>query len=138
VTVVVKNGFDYLSLALENRPAEGGYRKPVADHWRNRCPFEARCGQQLTLMAGSNGRVLILRGKRHGQGTGGARPARVESAGGRTVRGSELRGHPEDLIESELFGHSKGSFAGAAERQDRKIPEGRRGGTLCSWSKWAI
>ena len=36
--------------------------------------------QQLALMAGTNGRVLIYRRERHRQGTGGARHPRHEPA----------------------------------------------------------
>jgi len=40
-----------------------------------------------------------------------------------------LRRHPEELIESELFGHIKGSFTGASENKIGKF-EKADGGTL--------
>jgi two-component system nitrogen regulation response regulator NtrX len=127
VTVVVKNGLDHFSLALENSrlKADAGSR------WRilgESVPMKA-LRQQLALMAGSNGRVLI-----YGEsGTGKELVAHALHA--LSPRAAEpfvevnCAAIPEDLIESELFGHNKGAFAGAAEAKIGKFQKAD-GGTL--------
>jgi two-component system nitrogen regulation response regulator NtrX len=112
VTVVVKNGLDHLSLALEN----SRLKADTGSRWRiigESVPMKA-LRQQLALMAGSNGRVLI-----YGEsGTGKELVAHALHA--MSPRAAEpfvevnCAAIPEDLIESELFGHNKGAFAGAA------------------------
>jgi two-component system, NtrC family, nitrogen regulation response regulator NtrX len=127
VTVVVKNGFEHHSLALENSRLKAG----TGSRWRiigESVPMKA-LRQQLTLMAGSNGRVLI-----YGEsGTGKELVAHALHA--LSARAAEpfvevnCAAIPEDLIESELFGHSKGSFAGATEAKIGKFQKAD-GGTL--------
>jgi two-component system nitrogen regulation response regulator NtrX len=127
VTVVVKNGLDHFSLALENSrlKADAGSR------WRiigESVPMKA-LRQQLTLMAGSNGRVLI-----YGEsGTGKELVAHALHAlsprSGEPFVEVNCAAIPEDLIESELFGHHKGAFAGAAEAKIGKFQKAD-GGTL--------
>ncbi len=85
--------------------------------------------QQIALMAPTNGRVLI-----YGEsGTG-------KELGAHAIHAQSLRKDqtfvevncaaiPEDLIESELFGHYKGSFAGAAANKEGKFQKAN-GGTL--------
>src|SRR5580704_14507862 len=80
-------------------------------------------------MAGSNGRVLI-----YGEsGTGKELVAHAIHA--LSPRASEpfvevnCAAIPEDLIESEMFGHSKGSFPGAQEAKVGKFQKAD-GGTL--------
>ncbi len=75
--------------------------------------------QQIQLMAPTNGRVLI-----YGEsGTGKELVAHAIHA--RSLRKDEMfvavncAAIPEDLIESELFGHRKGSFAHRRYRQRR-------------------
>jgi two-component system, NtrC family, nitrogen regulation response regulator NtrX len=85
--------------------------------------------QQIGLMAPTNGRVLI-----YGEsGTGKELVAHAIHA--QSLRGDETfvevncAAIPEDLIESELFGHYKGSFPGATADKEGKFQKAS-GGTL--------
>ena len=85
--------------------------------------------QQIGLMAPTNGRVLI-----YGEsGTGKELVAHAIHA--QSLRKDETfvevncAAIPEDLIESELFGHCKGSFPGAAADKEGKFQKAD-GGTL--------
>ncbi len=119
VTVVVKNGLDHLNLALEN----SRLKADTGSRWRiiGESVSMKALRQQLSLMAGSNGRVLI-----YGEsGTGKELVAHALHA--LSPRAAEpfvevnCAAIPEDLIESELFGHTKGSFAGAQEAKIGKF-----------------
>jgi two-component system, NtrC family, nitrogen regulation response regulator NtrX len=85
--------------------------------------------QQIGLMAPTNGRVLI-----YGEsGTGKELVARAIHA--QSLRKDDTfvevncAAIPEDLIESELFGHYKGSFPGASTNKEGKFQKAH-GGTL--------
>ncbi|HUK24248.1 MAG TPA: sigma-54 dependent transcriptional regulator [Terriglobales bacterium] len=85
--------------------------------------------QQIQLMAPTNGRVLI-----YGEsGTGKELVARAIHA--ESLRKEEMfvelncAAIPEDLIESELFGHRKGSFPAATADKEGKFQKAD-GGTL--------
>ena len=85
--------------------------------------------QQIALTAPTNGRVLI-----YGEsGTGKELVARALHAaslrGDRAFVEVNCAAIPEELIESELFGHVKGSFTGATENKVGKF-EKADGGTL--------
>ena len=85
--------------------------------------------QQLALMAGTNGRVLI-----YGEsGTGKELVAHALHAMSPRAQKPFVEVNcaaiPEDLIESELFGHMKGSFTAAHERKVGKFQKAD-GGTL--------
>ncbi len=85
--------------------------------------------QQIQLMAPTNGRVLIL-GE---SGTGKELAAQAIHA--QSQRKDEMfvevncAAIPEDLIESELFGHTRGAFPGAAADKEGKFQRAH-GGTL--------
>jgi two-component system nitrogen regulation response regulator NtrX len=85
--------------------------------------------QQIALMAATNGRVLI-----YGEsGTGKELVAHALHASSGRANGPFVEVNcaaiPEELIESELFGHRKGSFPGALDDKIGKF-EKADGGTL--------
>jgi two-component system nitrogen regulation response regulator NtrX len=127
VLVVVKNAIEHRRLQDEVsrlRQIQTGKPNIIGDS----VPMRA-LRQQLALMAGTNGRVLI-----YGEsGTGKELVAHAIHL--HSLRRTEAfvevncAAIPEDLIESELFGHRKGAFPGAAEDKTGKLQKAD-GGTL--------
>jgi two-component system, NtrC family, nitrogen regulation response regulator NtrX len=127
IAVVIKNALRHRRLELENVRLRG------ANESRYRIigesvPMKA-LRQQLALMAGTNGRVLIY----GASGTGKELVARAIHAlsprSGEPFVEVNCAAIPEELIESELFGHRKGSFAGAHEDKTGKFQKAD-GGSL--------
>jgi len=125
VTVVVKNGLEHRSLLIENSRLKGD----SGARWRiigESVPMKA-LRQQLTLMAGTNGRVLI-----YGE-SGTGKELVAHALHSLSPRAAEpfvevnCAAIPEELIESELFGHNKGSFAGAQEAKIGKFQKADAG-----------
>jgi len=127
VTVTVKNAMEHRRLLLEN----ARLREEVQIRFHiigESVPMKA-LRQQLELMAPTNGRVLIF----------------GESGTGKELVAHAIHSHsqraeepfvevncaaiPEELIESELFGHRKGSFTGAHDDKIGKFQKAD-GGTL--------
>ena len=127
VSVVTKNAIEQRRLLLENSRLKGD----GASRYRiigESVPMKA-LRQQLALMAGTNGRVLI-----YGEsGTGKELVAHaIHSLSPRAASAFvevNCAAIPEDLIESELFGHSKGSFTSAHEAKQGKFQKAD-GGTI--------
>ncbi len=127
VTVVLKNAIQQRRLELElSRLREAGESLPQIIG--ESVPMKA-LRQQLSLMAATNGRVLIF-GE---SGTGKELIAHAIHAA--SPRSSEAfvevncAAIPEELIESELFGHRRGSLASAHEDKVGKLQKAD-GGTL--------
>ena len=127
VSVVAKNALQQhrLELELERLKEDGRQRLQIIGDSVSMKALR----QQLGLMAATNGRVLI-----YGEsGTGKELVAHAIHSS--SQRASEAfvevncAAIPEDLIESELFGHRKGSFAGAVEDKIGKLQKAN-GGTL--------
>jgi two-component system nitrogen regulation response regulator NtrX len=125
--ILVKNAVDARRLRNENRELKKQLtaRNVIVG---DSIPMKA-LRQQIGLMAPSNGRVLIY-------GESGTGKELVALA----IHTQSLRKDamfvelncaaiPEDLIESELFGHVKGSFAGATNDKEGKFLKAN-GGTL--------
>ncbi|MDP8981452.1 MAG: sigma-54 dependent transcriptional regulator [Acidobacteriota bacterium] len=127
VTVVVKNALQQRRLETELERLKENGRGPLQIIGES-VPTKA-LRQQLALMASTNGRVLI-----YGEsGTGKELVAHAIHGGSPRAREAFVEVNcaaiPEDLIESELFGHRKGSFPGAAEDKIGKFQKAD-GGTL--------
>ena len=125
--IVVKNAIESQKLHRENVDLKKQLQSKsiiVGDS----IPMKA-LRQQIGLMAPTNGRVLI-----YGEsGTGKELVAHAIHL--QSLRKDETfvevncAAIPEDLIESELFGHCKGSFPGAATEKEGKFQRAN-GGTL--------
>jgi two-component system, NtrC family, nitrogen regulation response regulator NtrX len=119
LTVVLKNALEHRRLQLENIRLRGDGESKYRIIGES-VPMKA-LRQQMELMAATNGRVLI-----YGEsGTGKELVAHAIHA--MSPRATEAfvevncAAIPEELIESELFGHLKGSFTGAHENKIGKF-----------------
>ncbi len=127
VLLALKNGLEQLNLRRENqrlREIVGGAGRMIGSS----AVFQ-RAVEQATLAAGSDARVLIT-GE---SGTGKELLAahiheRSPFASGAFVK-VNCAAIPTELIESELFGHEKGSFTGATNLRRGKF-ELADGGTI--------
>ena len=124
-TQSVKRALEFLSLESENRRL----REELGQRYRvlgDSVPMKA-LRQQIALAAPTNGRVLI-----YGEsGTGKELVARALHAASLRSREPFVEVNcaaiPEELIESELFGHVKGSFTGASEDKVGKFQKADNG-----------
>jgi two-component system, NtrC family, nitrogen regulation response regulator NtrX len=125
--LVVKNALHQRQLETENRALKEQIRQTyvmIGDS----VPMQA-LRQQIEFAAPTNGRVLL-----YGEnGTGKELVARLVHL--RSQRREQpfiemnCAAIPEELVESELFGHVKGSFTGASEDKEGKFSQAD-GGTL--------
>jgi len=127
VILAVRNALEYLRLEMENRRLRAALEEQ-REILGNSVPMKA-LRQQIALTAPTDGRVLI-----YGEsGTGKELVARTlhasSSRNGKPFVEVNCAAIPEELIESELFGHRKGSFTGASEDKAGKFHKAD-GGTL--------
>jgi len=127
IIVLVRNAIQQRRLEQENLLLrnELGHRYQVIG---DSVPMKA-LRQQIAVTAPTNGRVLI-----YGEsGTGKELVARALHASSLRAKGPFVEVNcaaiPEELIESELFGHIKGSFTGATDDKIGKFQKAD-GGTL--------
>jgi two-component system, NtrC family, nitrogen regulation response regulator NtrX len=125
--ILVKNAIAARKLRGENRELKRQLRGQdmiVGDS----IPMKA-LRQQIALMAPTNGRVLI-----YGE-SGTGKELAAHAIHSQSLRQNEMfvevncAAIPEDLIESELFGHRQGSFSGASADKEGKFQKAH-GGTL--------
>src|ERR1700693_112774 len=127
VILVVRNSLEYLRLESENRRlrAELEEKHQILG---SSVPMKA-LRQQIALTAPTNGRVLIY--GESGPCTELVARALHASSSRESMPFVEVNcaAIPEELIESEMFGHRKGSFTGASEDKVGKFLKAN-GGTL--------
>lgn len=125
--LTIKQAIERQQLELENKTFRSREIKKYT--MVGQSPSAQRLYEQISKAAPSKGRVLIT-GE---NGTGKELVARAihqqsTRSSGRFVE-VNCAAIPQDLIESEMFGHEKGSFTGAGNRQIGKF-ELANGGTL--------
>ncbi|HET9939629.1 MAG TPA: sigma-54 dependent transcriptional regulator [Candidatus Eisenbacteria bacterium] len=123
--VLLRNATDSLSLRSENRRL----RQAWADSIVGDSPAIRALIKEIQLAASSHARVLI-QGE---NGTGKELVARALHAAGprrdKPFVAVNCAAIPEELIESELFGHERGAFTGATQSRRGRFEEAH-GGTL--------
>jgi two-component system nitrogen regulation response regulator NtrX len=125
IAVAAKNALMHRSLTIENSrlKADANSRYRIIGE---SVPVKA-LRQQLSLMAATNGRVLI-----YGE-SGAGKELVAHALHAMSPRASEpfvevnCAAIPEELIESELFGHVKGGFPGAHEAKAGKFQKADAG-----------
>jgi two-component system, NtrC family, nitrogen regulation response regulator NtrX len=123
--LVVRNAIRQRRLEEENRRLRASIDKRLTMVGESYVMAQLR--EQVAMAAPTNGRVLI-----YGEnGTGKELVARTIHGLSRRRAGPFVEVNcaaiPEELIESELFGHEKGSFTGATEKQIGKFEQADRG-----------
>jgi two-component system nitrogen regulation response regulator NtrX len=119
VLIVAQRALERRKLEIENRTL----RADLGKKWRLIGDSEKMRAlkQQIEMASQSSARVLIL-GE---SGTGKELVARLLHEKGPRSKGPFIEVNcaaiPQELIESELFGHEKGSFTGASERKTGKF-----------------
>ena len=125
--LVVRNALRQRRLEIENRALRADVDRRQVMVGESSVMVQLRA--QVAMAAPTNGRVLI-----HGEnGTGKELVARSVHALSRRSAGPFVEVNcaaiPEDLIESELFGHMRGAFTGAVSDRRGKF-EIAHGGTI--------
>ncbi len=127
VTLAVRNGLEHRKLERQNEDLRRRV-EPLYKILGSSVPMKA-VRQQLELMAPTDGRVLI-----YGE-SGVGKELIAHAIHAHSLRADEpfievnCAAIPEELIESELFGHIRGSFTGAREDKVGKFQQAH-GGTL--------
>jgi two-component system, NtrC family, nitrogen regulation response regulator NtrX len=127
ISVVVKNAIDHRRLQLENSRLKGDSESRYRIIGES-VPMKA-LRQQLELMAGTGGRVLVFGESGTGKELVAHAIHQMSPRAAEPFVEVNCAAIPEDLIESELFGHVKGSFTSAHEDKTGKFQQAD-GGTL--------
>src|SRR5687767_15754081 len=127
--LVVRNALRQRNLEAENRVLRAKVDRQQQHTMVGESPAMHHLREQVSLAAPTNGRVLIL-GE---SGTGKELVARTIHHTSRRKSGPFVEVNcaaiPEELIESELFGHVRGAFTGAVADKPGRF-EQAHGGTI--------
>ncbi len=129
--LIVRRAFNLHEIEIENRrlAAKAGDGNRVLGNLVTAAPEMVRVARTIERVANTNVSVMLL----GASGTGKELLAQgVHNASGRkdgSFVAINCAAIPENLLESELFGHEKGAFTGAVKTTEGKI-EQANGGTL--------
>ncbi len=125
VLLTVYRALEKRNLELENRTL----RRNLEKRWKmvgNSTKME-HLREQIKMAAASNGRVLILGESGCGKELVAHCLHENSQRAGRPFVEVNCAAIPQELIESELFGHEKGSFTGAFETKKGKFEQANNG-----------
>jgi len=125
--LVVRNALRQRDLEAENKVLRAKVDSQQHNTMVGESPAMNSLRQQVSLAAPTNGRVLIL-GE---NGTGKELVARTIHQSSRRKNGPFVEVNcaaiPEELIESELFGHARGAFTGAVADKPGRFEQANAG-----------
>ena len=127
IILAVSNGLRLAHLEKENRllKAGAGELKEITGS----SPVVRSLKEQIERVAPTDASVLILGGHGTGKELVAQTIHRLSPRSNHPLVEVNCAAIPDDLIESELFGHEKGSFTGATEKRQGKFDQAN-GGTL--------
>ena len=119
VLLVARRALEKRTLEMENR----ALRENLVKKWKLIGTSQKinQLREQIDMAAKSNGRVLILGESGSGKELVAHTLHENSSRSGKPFVEMNCAAIPQELIESELFGHEKGSFTGAFERKKGKF-----------------
>ena len=125
--LVVRNALRQRDLEAENRVLRAKVDRQQNYTMVGDSPAMAHLREQVALAAPTNGRVLVL----GDNGTGKELVARLIHQSSRRKSGPFIEVNcaaiPEELIESELFGHVRGAFTGAVADKPGRFEQANTG-----------
>ena len=125
--LVVRNALRQRDLEAENRVLRAKVDRQQSYTMVGDSPAMAHLRQQVSLAAPTNGRVLVL----GDNGTGKELVARLIHQSSRRKSSPFIEVNcaaiPEELIESELFGHVRGAFTGAVADKPGRFEQANNG-----------
>ncbi|OHD75608.1 MAG: Fis family transcriptional regulator, partial [Spirochaetes bacterium RBG_16_67_19] len=122
---VVQNALRLEQLKRENRSLKAGLAEE--DRMIGSSPGMQQVRELIEQSAGSDARILILGENGTGKELVAKEIHRLSSRASGPFVEVNCASIPETLIESELFGHEKGSFTGAVNRRKGKFELAHRG-----------
>ncbi len=121
VILAINNGLKFFRLERENRLLKAATAKH--QEITGNSPAVQRLKNQIQRVAPTNASVLILGEHGTGKELVAQTIHRLSSRSSRPLIEVNCAAIPEELIESELFGHEKGSFTGATEKRHGKFDQ---------------
>ena len=155
VEAVKKGAYDYISKPPDlNRPAD---HDPQCDGWRTAWLQKPKCWKRkyqryrkwsvtsapiikikdtIDKVAATDARILITGENGVGKGTGGSVDTWKSNRASGPLVEVNCAAIPTELIESELFGHEKGSFTSAIKQRIGKFEQANGGTLVPGWNRW--